>query len=206
MKLAAKLRDRVMETSVAYRLLQAPFADRKLAPVLRDPGVRRANRVLDLACGPGTNAHHFALSSYTGVDINRSYIEVARSRHEGRFIVADATDSDLLSGESFDLVLLNSFLHHLPDEAVRRTLARVNDLLAPDGRVHVLDLILPARPSVAKMLARLDRGDFARPLGRWASFLDCGFHGVSMEPFTLTVACIPLWHMFHFKGTKRLAA
>jgi SAM-dependent methyltransferase len=203
MSLLSATRDRIMESSAAYRLWQAPFAEQKLAPVLRDKDLRNAARVLDLACGPGTNARHFSTSAYTGVDINVGYIAKARSRYDGRFLVADATADDLLDGESFDLILMNSFLHHLPATAVVRTLERASQLLADDGRVHVLDLILPAERSAARILAHADRGDFPRPLSEWRNLLMQTFDPLEMESFDLTAAGVPLWRMFHFKGMKR---
>jgi SAM-dependent methyltransferase len=203
MNLAARVRDRLMETSLVYRLWQAPFANQKLAPVRGHADLRRARRVLDLACGPGTNAHYFVPSSYTGVDINRAYIERARDRHAGRFVVGDGTAPDLLPGEGFDFILVNSFLHHLPTDVVRKTLRRVNELMSADGHVHILDLILPPDRSVARLLARADRGNYARPLAEWRELLERFFEPVLLEPFALTAAGIPLWNMFYFKGKKR---
>ena len=203
MNLAGTVRDRVMETSVGYRLWQAPFADQKLAPVMRDTDLREVGRVLDLACGPGTNAQQFAAASYTGVDINPAYIARARSRYNGRFLVADATAANLLPEERFDFILLNSFLHHLPHAGVHTALAHVSELLSDDGRVHVLDLVLPARRNVARLLARADRGDYARPLAEWRALLERFFEPVLFEPFALTLAGVPLWQMFHFKGRRR---
>jgi SAM-dependent methyltransferase len=203
MTFAASLRDRLMETSFVYRLWQAPFAEQKLAPVLRDTDLRRSGRVLDLACGPGTNAHHFAPGSYTGVDLNRGYIERARGRYAGRFIVADATAPDLLEGERFDLILVNSFLHHLPTDEVGKTLARVNELLSSEGQIHVLDLLLPPRRGLARLLARADRGKYARPVAEWRELLERFFEPIFLKPFPVTAAGIPLWNMFHFKGKRR---
>src|SRR6185437_15919484 len=54
-----KLHARLMEFTVAYRLWQAPFAERKLAPLWEHNDVARARRVLDVGCGPGTNTQHF---------------------------------------------------------------------------------------------------------------------------------------------------
>jgi SAM-dependent methyltransferase len=203
MRFAVAVRDRLMESSAAYRLWQAPFAEQKLAPVLADPDVRAARRVLDLACGPGTNAHHFEGSYYTGVDINPRYIAEAKGRYNGRFLVADATAAELLDGESFDLILMNSFLHHVPDGAVRRTVERARQLLTDDGHLHVLDLILPAERSVARALARADRGDYARPLSEWRELLSDAFEPLVLAPFDLMTARVSLWKMFHFKGKKR---
>lgn len=203
MKVASRVRDRLMETSLVYRLWQAPFADQKLAPVRGHADLLQARRVLDLACGPGTNADHFAPSSYTGVDINRAYIERARNRYAGRFVVADGTAPDLLPGEQFDFILVNSFLHHLPTDVVGNTLGRVNELLSLDGHVHILDLVLPPGRSVARLLARPDRGNYARPLAEWRELLERFFEPVLLEPFALTAVGIPVWNMVYFKGKKR---
>jgi len=46
---------RVMENTLAYRVWQAPFAEKKLAPLYAHNDVARARRVLDVGCGPGTN-------------------------------------------------------------------------------------------------------------------------------------------------------
>jgi SAM-dependent methyltransferase len=203
MKVASRARDRLMEASLVYRLWQAPFANQKLAPVRGHADLRQARRVLDLACGPGTNADHFAPSSYTGVDINCAYIERARDRFESRFVVADCTAPDLLPGEQFDFILVNSFLHHLPTDVVGNTLRRVNELLTDDGHVHILDLVLPQHRSIARLLARADRGNYARPLAEWRELLERSFEPVLLKPFALTAAGISLWNMFYFKGKKR---
>src|SRR5207247_6001594 len=121
----------------------------------------------------------------------------------GRFLVADATAADLLDGESFDLILMNSFLHHVPDSAVRRTLERAHQLLTDDGHLHVLDLILPAGRGVARALARADRGDYPRPLSAWRDLLSDAFEPLVVAPFDLIAARVTLWMMFHFKGKKR---
>ena len=47
---------------------------------------------------------------------------------------------------------------------MRNLLARMARLTAPGGKVHVLDLVLPPHASAGRVLARLDRGRFARPI------------------------------------------
>ena len=69
---------RIMENTLAYRLWQAPFAERKLDPIRASGGFDGIRRVLDVGCGPGTNTHHFAGADYLGMDINPGYIADAR--------------------------------------------------------------------------------------------------------------------------------
>lgn len=192
--------DRFLERPRVYRLWQrAAFAEAKIAPVLEILGDGPVGRVLDLGCGPGTNARHFRGADYLGVDLNPRYIEAARRRHpEGEFRVGDAAALDL-PGRTFDLVLVNSLLHHLDDNAADRALAGARARLAPGGRIHVLDLVLPPRASVARRLAGWDRGDHPRPLEAWRELFARRFETVRFRPYALG-AGLPLWHMVHFEG------
>ena len=93
---------RIMENTLVYRLWQAPFAEKKFAPVLAHNDLRTARRVLDVGCGPGTNSHHFEQSEYLGIDLNERYIDYARRRWRRNFLVADVTKYSVV-GERFDL-------------------------------------------------------------------------------------------------------
>lgn len=193
-----------MERTLVYRLWQAPFAERKLAPVLRYLGSTPPGRVLDVGCGPGTNARHFLNSDYLGVDINPAYIRDATRRFGPRFQVADVTTMRIEGGQGYDCILVNSLLHHLPDEAVDRLLGHLGTLLSDRGAVHVLDLVLPERPSIARFLARMDRGDFPRPLEAWRSLLARHFRPEVFEPYSLGALGITLWSMVYFRGGRRV--
>jgi SAM-dependent methyltransferase len=189
--------DRVMEQPWVYRLWQAPFAEKKFAPVQRALSSRKVRRVLDVGCGPGTNASRFADAEYVGVDINEKYLAVGRSRHAGQFLQADLATADLTHLGQFDVILVNSFLHHLPDRAVDDVLGRIAKLLRPDGRVHILELVLPERPSLATLMARLDRGRHARTIEAWRARFERHFEPVVMEPYMLGGW---LWAMVYFQG------
>ena len=136
------LLERLLEFSLAYRAIQAPFAQHKLAPLLADGDVRQAQRVLDVGCGPGTNAGYFRDTWYVGVDVNPAYVRSAQRRHTGRFLVADVTRA-FIRDCHFDCILSNSLLHHLDDEGTRQTLANLAGLLRPDGHIYILDLVRP---------------------------------------------------------------
>lgn len=194
---------RVMEHTLAYRVWQAPFAERKLAPLFAHNEVSRARRVLDVGCGPGTNTHHFAGSDYLGIDFNPAYIENARTRHGREFIVADVTKYEVAPDQRFDLILANSLFHHIDTASTQRILAHLATLLAEDGHVHIFDLILPARPSVSRFLARADRGDYPRPLEEWREIFASAFETVVFKPYPLGAAGVTLWNMIYFKGRAR---
>jgi SAM-dependent methyltransferase len=187
-----------------YRLWQAPFQRQKLAPILATGDVARARRVLDVACGPGLDAPRFAHADYTGLDANAAYVEHARMRHPGaRFLVADALGELLPDEPPFDFVLANSFLHHVDDAGARRVLGHLARLVTEDGHVHVLDLVLPESPCIARALARADRGDHPRTLDAWRTLFTERFEPVLFEPYAVRLLGLPLWHMIYFKGKAR---
>lgn len=189
-----------MENTLIYRLWQAPFAERKLAPMLQGTDLSRLRRVLDVGCGPGTNARHFGASEYLGVDINPEYIRSAERRFGPKFRVADVTTMRIEPGLGYDCILVNSLLHHLPDDEVDRLLGHLATLLADDGAVHILDLVLPARRSLARFLARHDRGEFPRPLDAWEAIFSRHFRSVIFQPYPLGALGVRLWAMVYFQG------
>ena len=193
----------LMENVSAYRLWQAPFCEQKILPLRNHNDLENVRSVLDVGCGPGTNTAHFHHADYVGLDVNKSYIEYAR-RHYGRtFIAVDVCSYIPPLGSHFDCILVNSFLHHIDDDNTVKILSKLKNLLTADGYIHVLDLVLPDKPSVARFLARCDRGDYARPLERWQSLFDQSFERMIFEPYSLTAFGISLWNMVYFKGKAK---
>jgi SAM-dependent methyltransferase len=195
-----RLVDRILEHPAVYAAWQAPFVSSKFAPAERALARWNVRRILDVGCGPGTNAGRFASAEYVGVDVNDRYLAIARRKYRGRFIQADLATADLSALGTFDTILVNSFLHHLPDDAVVRILQQLKHLLEPGGRVHLLELVDPERRSVAKLMATLDRGRFVRPLAVWRQLFETYFEPVSFEPYQFGGG---LWSMVYFQGTGR---
>jgi SAM-dependent methyltransferase len=193
----------VMNHVGAYRLWQAPFAEKKLDPVRQHNDIGNARRVLDVGCGPGTNTAYFNHSKYLGLDWSQTYVDYARRRFSGEFSVTDVCRYQPPPGILYDFILVNSFLHHIDDENSLRILSKLKRLLTEDGHVHILDLVMPDTPCIARLLAQWDRGDFARSLEKWRSLLSVSFEPVLVEPYRLTACGITLWNMVYFKGKAR---
>ncbi len=192
-----------MEQPWAYRLWIAPYAEQKLRPVRAHNDFGRIRRVLDVGCGPGTNAPHFAAAGYLGIDINPAYIASARRRYQREFIAADVTTYEVASDKRFDFILINSLLHHLDTPDAIRILSHLQGLLTDDGYIHVLELVLPAEASVARFLARHDRGSFVRSLADWRALLEGVLEPVVAEPYEVGTLGVTLWHMLYFKGRAK---
>lgn len=195
--------DRLLELPLVYQAWQAPFATAKLKPFLKYVEVQRIRRVLDVGCGPGTNARVFAGRDYVGIDINPEYIRTASARYPGRWVVGDVTDEGTFANEQFDCVFANSLMHHLDDSAVRGLLRRMARLTAPGGKVHVLDLVLPAHMSPGRLMAQLDRGRFARPANVWRSLFTEHLQEEHFERYSFGPPLVPMWQMVYFVGVPK---
>jgi SAM-dependent methyltransferase len=193
----------VLEHTWVYRLWQAPFAEQKFAPIQVHNDLGKVRRVLDVACGPGTNTAHFAHTDYLGIDYNERYIRDARRRYQRQFVIADVRDFTTAPEKRFDFILVNSFLHHLKTEEVKGILLHLRSLLAPDGQIHALELVMQAQFSVARVLAGWDRGKFARSLEDWRSIFGDVFEATLFEPYVLTGLGITLWNMVYFRGRAK---
>jgi SAM-dependent methyltransferase len=194
----------VLELVPVYRLWQAPFQSRKFDPIRRHNDLDGVSRVLDIGCGPGINTAAFpARCDYLGLDINPRYTAHAQRRTGRRFLTTDVTAWRPDPDARFDFVLVNSFFHHVDDEAARRILGHLPSAIAPGGHVHVVDLVLPERAGVARTLAHWDRGDYPRPLERWRELFGEAFRTVVFEPFSIRVGGRSLWELVYFKGAPR---
>lgn len=196
----------ILQSPVLYRLWQSPFVRAKIAPLWRHAPPGQPGRVLDVGCGPGTNSRLFNGADYCGLDLSPRFVQYAQQHYAGRFIEADARRAAEFVDGPFDLILSNSLLHHIDDDGVRTVLRQLASLLSTRGRVHIMDLVLPERASVARYLARNDRGDYPRPLEAWRHLFAESFEPVVFEPYNVGAFGLPLWKMVYFQGKARSAA
>ena len=111
-------------------------------------------------------------NSYVGADLSPEYVASARQRYPAhQFEVWDITRARSESGEPFDVALINSVFHHLSDEETEtRSLTGLPGFLRPGiAEIHIIDLVLPPDRSLARTLAKLDRGIIPRPIEHWRS-------------------------------------
>lgn len=102
-------------------------------------------RVLEVGCGTGRNlalvARRYPAARLFGIDISSEMLKNARRNAPGaRLAVADATGFDaaaVLGEGAFDRVFLSYTLSMIPDW--QGALDQAARLLAPGGRVHIVD-------------------------------------------------------------------
>jgi SAM-dependent methyltransferase len=119
-------------------------------------GLRRGERVLDIACGPGRSAIHLARTfgcRVTGIDYSLRTVQEARADGDGRgqFIVGDAERLPF-GGARFDAVVIECSLCLLPRKAI--AVAEIRRVLKPGGRIGIADIALEQPlPAAARDLA-----------------------------------------------------
>ncbi|MCX5787988.1 MAG: class I SAM-dependent methyltransferase [Elusimicrobia bacterium] len=116
-----------------------------------------ASRVLDLGCGPADIPIRLARASgavrVSAVDAAPAMIALARQAVaeaglDDRIQIIEGRVPGLaLAPKSFDAVISNSLVHHLPEPVV--FWAEVARLAAPGAYVHVMDLVRPDSPERA---------------------------------------------------------
>jgi ubiquinone/menaquinone biosynthesis C-methylase UbiE len=129
----------------------------------RFPDLGDSGKLADLGCGPGDIAIRTALAlpgwQVTGIDAGENMLQRARE-HPGYPGVADRVRFHLaylpdpsLAANSWNALISNSLLHHLPDPQVLWN--SIGQLATPGAAVQVMDL---ARPdSQAAAMALVDR-------------------------------------------------
>ena len=198
------LKERLLEQPIVYETFHSIFSREKLDHLIfylhsRPP--RRPLSVLDLGCGPGTNARLFTDKTkynYLGIDLNPAYIGIARRKYGLNFECADITRV-IRERSRFDLVLLNSVLHHLNNEEAGTVLRSAREVLGPEGECVVLDMIFPDHlswsTSLQRGLIRWDRGDFCRTVEGLEELVSVHFRPVRVDAFSIRIAGIILWDM-----------
>jgi 2-polyprenyl-3-methyl-5-hydroxy-6-metoxy-1,4-benzoquinol methylase len=132
----------------AYYVRTEPQDERSFAARLRlIERYRPPGSLLDLGCGPGAfSAVALARGWRTaGLDVNPQ--SVARCHSRGLEAICDVFPSPALAGRTFDVIVMNDFIEHLPDPAA--ALRAAAELLAPGGIVFI------TTPDIGSLVARV---------------------------------------------------
>jgi len=192
--------DHFLEQPFFFNLSQLPFSQQKFARIQKHNDLKLVRAVLDVGCGPGTNAPRFAHAKYLGIDINERYIQLARDRYHRDFLVADVTTSEAIPSGSYDFILVNSFLHHIDTPDAQRVLSRASEFLTADGHLHSVELVLPEKTGMPRWLALHDRGKFPRSLWTWHEIFTDKLETVIFEPFAIRHLGQTIMELVYFKG------
>lgn len=97
--------------------------------------------ILDIGCGNGRAADFFEYKSYTGIDISRNLIKIAkktRNAKKVRFEIGNCTD--LPSSKKFDLVVAVAVFHHLPSQSLRKQALKNVHMTLKDNGIFIFSV------------------------------------------------------------------
>jgi trans-aconitate methyltransferase len=200
----SKIIEALLSNPLVYRLHAAGVDRPKLTAIRKFRSDYSGLKVLDLGCGPGNTAHIFSGADYTGVDINESYITVAREKHpELNFIVGDVNRVEW--GTGFDIILINSLLHHLDDNEASKILVKSVAALKETGKVIIQEPLIPGKDEWSyRLMMMLDRGNYFRSLSDWKNLLDqAGLYPEEIFFYQLRVFGFKNYHMVSMLLEKR---
>jgi 2-polyprenyl-3-methyl-5-hydroxy-6-metoxy-1,4-benzoquinol methylase len=128
-------------------------------------GVQPGWRIADIGCGTGTLACEAAKMGATvdAVDIAPAMLALAELQARDSRVSLKTQSAGLLSfnfaPDTFDLIVSEFTLHHLPDFWKAVALARMFRAIKPGGRLFLRDIVFVGVPDGAE-----------RDIGQWADF------------------------------------
>jgi len=169
------------------------------------------DRVVDLACGPGTMALRFArhVKWVCGLDFTPAILALARTNAikqglANLFCVLGDAQALPFGDGSLDITVTSFSLHHISDPA--KVLREMSRVVGPRGRVGVLDILVPEDPKIRELNHRIEKirdESHARSLAR--SDYDRIFAAAGLRIIASEVRGHPRTfdHWMHVAGWKR---
>jgi len=156
-------RGHVIHWAPVYEAVFGRFLRRTHRAVVELAALQSGERVLDVACGTGslTLALKVAVGpagSVHGIDASPQMIELARRNQTG-----SAADVDFQAGVAeelrfpdgtFDVIVSQLAIHHLPDDLKQSAFAEMYRVLKPAGRCLIVDFE-PPKSAVGSFIGRL---------------------------------------------------
>lgn len=130
-------------------------------------------RVLDIGCGTGIYAAHFAPADYLGIDVSADYVQAAARRcPDHRFVVMNACHMQL-PDQPFAAAFISGVLHHLSDSEATALLQGAARVVRHGGRLLIWEDI-PAQwwNPVGQVAHALDLGSHIRRPGQYRQLIE----------------------------------
>jgi len=90
--------------------------------------------VLDIGCGNGRLSEFFTYHSYTGIDISKNLIELAKKERSSKNTHFKVGNFHHLPSSTYDIIVSIAAFHHLPSpQSRKKALVEVKKTLTDDG-------------------------------------------------------------------------
>lgn len=154
-----------LEPAVASIYDNGDDNDQRARAALKMLGVQRGWRVADIGCGNGVLATEAALmgAEVDAIDISPAMLALAEIYASDRKARVRTQSAGLLSfsyqPESYDLIVSEFTLHHLPDFWKAVALSRIYRALKPGANFYLRDIVFVSMPDGSE-----------RDIAQWADF------------------------------------
>jgi 2-polyprenyl-3-methyl-5-hydroxy-6-metoxy-1,4-benzoquinol methylase len=154
-----------LEPAVASIYGQNDDADLRARAALVMLGVKKGWRVADIGCGNGVLATEAALmgAEVDAIDISPAMLALAEVYSRDRHAAVRTQSAGLLSfnyePNSYDLIVSEFTLHHLPDFWKAVALSRIFAALKPGAKFYLRDIVFVSMPDGSQ-----------RSVEQWADF------------------------------------
>src|SRR6202043_3085429 len=154
-----------LDTAVASIYDRGDDRDLRARAALTMLGVQRGWRVADIGCGNGVLACEAAQmgAEVDAIDISPAMLALANLQARDRKVAIRTQPAGLLSfaykPNSYDLIVSEFTLHHLPDFWKAVALSRIHDALKPGANFYLRDIVFVSTPDGAE-----------RDVEQWAEF------------------------------------
>ena len=154
-----------LDTAVAAIYGTDDDSDHRARAALTMLGVQRGWRVADIGCGNGVLACEAALigAEVDAIDISPAMLRLAEIQARDRKVAVRTQSAGLLSfayqPNSYDLIVSEFTLHHLPDFWKAVALSRIHGALKPGANFYLRDIVYVSMPDGSE-----------RDVGAWADF------------------------------------
>ena len=154
-----------LDSAVASIYDRHDDSDLRAREALRMLGVQKGWRVADIGCGNGVLATEAALmgAEVDAIDISPAMLELAKVYARDRKARVRTQPAGLLSfayqPSSYDLIVSEFTLHHLPDFWKAVALSRIYAALKPGANFYLRDIVFVAMPDGSE-----------RDVAEWADF------------------------------------
>jgi len=119
--------------------------------------LNKNTKILDLCCGTGVFPRLYLKNlkniSYVGVDINKPFIEFARTKLNHKnfmFVVHNAVN--FKSKDRFDIIIATSSYHHIQNKDKSKFLKNIKNKLNKNGVLIVYDKLIADYKNISKQM------------------------------------------------------
>ena len=153
--------------------------------IIRENNIKKNCNILDIGCGPAYVLDFLKNKSlkYFGYDTEMNHIEYAKKKFSNKnyfFFCKKFNKLQINKLPTFDYVFLFGIIHHINNSEIKEIFFLIKKILKKNGKLIILDNVLIKKQNIiAKILIKLDKGNYIRNLSDYKFLLKKNFKNFS---------------------------